>query len=130
MSVQLDVATSPDLPAIEQAMLDYAQGWYGGDQDRMRRALHPALAKRAILPGEAGGMELSEYPAEALIARVARNQPADFAEAACKQTVTVFAVHGNTATGSLEMDGWTDFMHLLKTDGAWRTINILWEPND
>ncbi|MET8509793.1 nuclear transport factor 2 family protein [Streptomyces sp. NPDC004787] len=123
-------ADSHDLPAIQQAMLDYALGWYGGDQEQMRRALHPALAKRAILPTETGGMELSEYPAEALIARVTKNQPADFAQAATKKTVTVFAVHGNTATGLLEMDDWTDFMHILKVNGTWQVINILWEPNE
>jgi hypothetical protein len=65
-----------------------------------------------------------------LIARVAGNRPADVTEAPCKQTVTVFAIRGNTATGLLEMDGWTDFMHLLKAEGAWRIINTLWEPLD
>ncbi|MDB5101432.1 MAG: hypothetical protein JWM80_5853 [Cyanobacteria bacterium RYN_339] len=115
--------------AIQQAMLDYAEGWYTGDMARMRRALHPALAKRATLPADDGTMALSEYPAEALIARVGKNTPEAFADAPKASRVTIFAVHGNTATGLLEMDGWTDFMHVIKVDGAWQVINILWEPN-
>ena len=38
-----------DVEEIRQAALDYAQGWYEGDAERMRRSLHPELAKRAIL---------------------------------------------------------------------------------
>jgi hypothetical protein len=121
-------ALGPEAEAISAAMLDYALGWYDGDAARMTRALHPALAKRATLPGETGTMTLSEYPADALIARVTRNKPEDFTAAARTRKVTLFAVHGNTATGLLEMDGWTDFMHLVKVDGAWKVINILWEP--
>ena len=118
----------PEAEAISAAMLDYALGWYDGDAARMTRALHPALAKRATLPDETGTLTLSEYPAEALIARVARTKPEDYAQAARARKVTLFAVHGNTAAGLLEMDGWTDFMHLVKVDGAWKVINILWEP--
>jgi hypothetical protein len=114
--------------AVETAMLDYAHGWYEGDMARMRRALHPALAKRALLPADEGAMALSEYPAEALVARVGKNTPASFADAPKLAKATVFAIHGKTATGLLEMDGWTDFMHLLLVDGEWRIINILWEP--
>ena len=33
-------------PGIEQACLDYVEGWYTGDVERMKRALHPDLAKR------------------------------------------------------------------------------------
>src|SRR5690348_13616142 len=46
-----------DLAAIRQAALDYAQGWYEGDAERMRRSLHPELAKRAILRDPQTGEE-------------------------------------------------------------------------
>ena len=33
---------------ITAAALDYVEGWFDGDTDRMRRALHPDLAKRRL----------------------------------------------------------------------------------
>ena len=40
--------TGADSAAIRAAALDYIEGWYTGDGARMRRALHPQLAKRAL----------------------------------------------------------------------------------
>ena len=33
---------------ITAAALDYVEGWFDGDADRMRRALHPDLVKRRL----------------------------------------------------------------------------------
>ena len=43
-------AGKSDLEAIKQTALDYGQGWYEGNAQRMERALHPDLAKRALMP--------------------------------------------------------------------------------
>ncbi|HKN65770.1 MAG TPA: nuclear transport factor 2 family protein, partial [Gemmatimonadaceae bacterium] len=42
------VATAADSNGIREAAMDYIQGWYEGNADRMQRALHPELAKRII----------------------------------------------------------------------------------
>lgn len=34
--------------AIRQTALDYIEGWYEGNAERMERALHPELAKRIV----------------------------------------------------------------------------------
>ena len=34
-----------DAAAIRQTALDYIEGWYEGNPERMERALHPELAK-------------------------------------------------------------------------------------
>src|SRR5690242_4604096 len=41
-------ATSADSAGIRQAAMDYIEGWYSGDAERMARALHPELAKRIV----------------------------------------------------------------------------------
>src|SRR4028118_1465241 len=38
-----------DKAAIKQTALDYIEGWYEGDAERMERSLHPDLAKRIVL---------------------------------------------------------------------------------
>ncbi|MDX2438456.1 MAG: nuclear transport factor 2 family protein [Acidobacteriota bacterium] len=37
-----------DEAAIKATALDYLEGWYSGDAERMERALHPDLAKRIV----------------------------------------------------------------------------------
>src|ERR1044071_3857028 len=37
-----------DTAAIKQAALDYIEGWYEGNAERMERSLHPELAKRMV----------------------------------------------------------------------------------
>jgi hypothetical protein len=41
-------AAAETTAAIRQAAVDYIEGWYTGDADRMERALHPDLAKRRV----------------------------------------------------------------------------------
>src|SRR5690242_18620326 len=40
--------------AIRRTALDYIDGWYTGDAERMRRSLHPDLAKRIQRPDADG----------------------------------------------------------------------------
>ena len=37
-----------DDDAIVRCALDYFEGWFDADPERMRRALHPELAKRSL----------------------------------------------------------------------------------
>ena len=41
-----DTMTTTDAQQISATVLDYVEGWFDGDADRMRRALHPELVKR------------------------------------------------------------------------------------
>src|SRR4051812_14973787 len=45
---QAHVPTAADSAAIKATALDYIEGWYTGDAERMERALHPELAKRIV----------------------------------------------------------------------------------
>jgi len=45
-SAQTTPTTEADKAAIRQTALDYIEGWYEGNSERMERALHPDLAKR------------------------------------------------------------------------------------
>ena len=47
--------TAAEAAAIRATALDYAEGWYAGDGDRMGRALHPELVKRILVSDTATG---------------------------------------------------------------------------
>ncbi len=62
-------AQSPeDVEAITRAALDYGEGWYEADAERMARALHPELAKRMIYTDSRNGRSrLSQMGAMTLV---------------------------------------------------------------
>jgi hypothetical protein len=41
-----DKRMAADINAIEESVTDYFESWFDGDIGRMRRCLHPRLAKR------------------------------------------------------------------------------------
>jgi hypothetical protein len=122
-----------DLPAADQqairaAALDYAEGWYHGDHERLARSLHPKLSKRAYLPQREGGFALDELDKRALIDRLKPENKARYVDKPRRAQVSILDGFGRAATVKLTMDGWVDYMHLSKTpDGRWQIIHVLWE---
>ena len=60
--------TAADSAAIRATALDYVEGWYEGNPERMTRALHPELVKRIVVPDTATGRSvLQNMGASALV---------------------------------------------------------------
>lgn len=115
-------AETPDEAKIRRAALDYAESWYAGNAEQMRRALHPQLAKRIA---RTGGLE--HMDAEKLIAGVAAGYGKKTPPDKQLKNVKILDVFGNTASVRLEMSGWIDYMHLAKFGDEWKIVNVLWE---
>jgi hypothetical protein len=120
------VADPATLAAIEATALDYIQGWYAGDADRMARALHPALAKRMVHV-EAGASQLDEMGADKLIAGTRAGYGKETPAERRLDDVTVLDVFGNAASVRVDAGDWVDYLHVVKFDGRWVIINVLWE---
>ena len=114
-----------DLDAIKQTALDYGQGWYEANAERMERALHPHLAKRVLLPDPRRGKgKIDHLSAMGLVQAVRRGGGSQDKR---RTDVTVLDVYGNTASVKMMMHDWIDYMHMVKTDGRWVIVNVLWE---
>ena len=61
-----------DKAAITAASLDYIEGWYEGNPERMERALHPDLAKRIVMTNAEGRSSLQQMSAMTLVQGVRR----------------------------------------------------------
>jgi hypothetical protein len=121
-------ARSDDLRAIEQVVLDYIEGFYGGDAVRMESALHPELAKRiARRDPESGRDYLSEMSALALtqLTRQKTDRPTPAAQR--QQEIVVFDVFENAASAKMIASTWVDYLHLSRINGRWVIVNVLWE---
>ena len=128
----LTLAAAPQAPAdrdaITQTALDYIEGFYDGNADRMTRALHPDLAKRIVrIDPATGKAKLDHMGAETLIgyarARQGKGTPKDKQQ----KDVTILDVYGNAATVKVVANDWIDYLHVSKFDGRWVIVNVLWE---
>ena len=120
-----------DSLAIVNTALDYVDGFYQADASRMERALHPMLAKRAYVPTKEGKFQYHELSALALVqgTRNARNYLKDRDRTTLKREIQVLDINRETATVKAYMEEWIDYMHLVKVEGQWKIINVLWELN-
>jgi len=117
-----------DEEAIKKTALDYGQGWYEADGERMERALHPDLAKRALMPSPGGGKgKIDHISAMGLVQATRKGYGAKTPVDKRRTDVTILDVYGNTASVKLQMHEWIDYMHMVKTDGRWVIVNVLWE---
>lgn len=119
--------TAADSAAIRQAALDYIEGWYEGNGERMQRALHPELAKRIVNTDPRGRNVLGQQGALTLInntkAGGGRETPADQQ----RKDVRILDTFGNTASVRIDAATWVDYLHVAKWNGRWVIVNVLWE---
>src|SRR5215218_5451924 len=87
-----------DRQAITQTALDYVEGWYSGDAERMERALHPDLAKRIVRTNEKGQSMLQQMSAMGLVQGVRAGYGKNTPKEKQQKDVTILDVFGNTAS--------------------------------
>jgi hypothetical protein len=119
-----------DQSAIKQTALNYANGWYNGNRDQMASALHDKLAKRAYLKTKSGERELDEMGKTVLVDAVKPGNAQYYASKPKKAEVEILDGFAHAATVKLQMDGWVDYLHIVRTENnEWKIINVLWEVN-
>src|SRR5687767_13478806 len=123
----LDAQTSADSAAIRQAALDYIEGWYEGNAERMERALHPDLAKRIINTNQQGRSVLGHQSAMTLVQSTRRGGGKETPAAQVRKDVKILDVFGNTASVRVDAGTWIDYLHVARWNGRWVIINVLWE---
>jgi len=113
--------------AIKRTALNYAEGWYEGNADKMESALSPDLAKRIARTNDKNQTRLDQMSAMTLVQASRSGFGKQTPAAEQQKDVTVLDVFGGSATVKLEMRDWIDFMHIAKINGKWMIVNVLWE---
>ena len=132
MSVNTQAADSgprqADRDAITETALDYGQGWYAGDADRMERSLHPDLAKRVrwATPTSPNG-KIGHMSAMTLVQKTRRGGGTEVPEDTRRTDVKILDIYGTAATVRLDMHDWIDYLHMSKIGDRWVIVNVLWE---
>jgi hypothetical protein len=116
-----------DREGIKQAALNYAEGWYEGNAERMESALSPDLAKRIVRSNDKGQSRIDQMTAMSLVQGTRSGYGKQTPKTEQQKDVTIFDVFGGAATVKLEMRDWIDYLHVGKVNGKWVIVNVLWE---
>lgn len=120
--------SASDAEQIKQTALDYIEGWYEGNAERMERALHPDLAKRIVrTDAKSGRSRLEQMSAMGLVlgarAGYGKNTPKEKQQ----KDVTILDVYENAASVKVVASDWIDYLHMARWNGRWVIVNVLWE---
>jgi len=119
--------TPSDADLIKQTALDYIEGWYEGNAERMERALHPELAKRIVRTDDHGRSNLGQMGALTLITFTRGGGGKNTPKEKQQKDVTVLDIFGNAASAKIVASDWVDYLQLAKWNGRWVIVNVLWE---
>ena len=123
----LSAQTAADSAAIKATALDYIEGYYEGNGERMERALHPELAKRIVRTNPQGRSQLGQMSAMSLVQGTRAGGGQDIPAAQRQRDVTILDIYQNAASAKIVASTWIDYLHLAKWNGRWVIVNVLWE---
>jgi hypothetical protein len=116
-----------DKAAIRQTALDYLEGWYEGNAERMERALHPELAKRIMRTNPQGQSRLDQMSAMTLVQYTRGGGGKNTPKESQQKDITILDVFENAASVKAVAADWIDYLHVGKSNGKWVIVNVLWE---
>ena len=115
-----------DSIAIRQTMLDYVEGYYNGDWQRVSKAVHPELVKRIIITDSSGLAAINNQGASTLILGAKRRKKENGEP--FKAEIHVYDIFKNVALAKIATNKFQfiDYAQLAKINGEWKIINVLW----
>ena len=124
--------TQKDSLAIKQVALDYIESQHNVKPEQFERAAHPRLVKRTFWTDKTTGKEyLRETFTDAMILLAETyNRDGDQFPANPNKEVIILDIYDKTASVKLIADDWIDYMHIVKLNGKWQLVNVLWQFND
>ncbi|MBL7741668.1 MAG: nuclear transport factor 2 family protein [Chitinophagaceae bacterium] len=121
--------TEKEKEYVQRAMLDYVEGFYEGDTNKINRSISPEVVKYGYWKDEKsgvyGGEPMSFREMIAYAARVKqtnRQQPAT-----AVRKVEVYDIQDQTASGKITAWWGTDYLLLAKVNNQWMIRAVLWQ---
>ncbi|TAI47611.1 nuclear transport factor 2 family protein [Flagellimonas allohymeniacidonis] len=124
--------TQEDSLAIKQVALDYIESQHNAKPEQFERAAHPRMVKRTFWTNKKTGKEyLRETFTDAMVLLAETyNVAGDRFPENPKKEVVILDIFDRTASVKLIADDWIDYMHIVKLNGKWQLVNVLWQFND
>ena len=126
---RISAQATGDRDAVRQAALDYVEGIYNVQPERIERSVHPNLVKRGFYKKDAS-TPYAEMPMtyEQLV-KLAASWNKDGKRDLSIKEVVVLDVLDQTAVAKVRASWGIDYMMLGKFDGKWKITQILWQSH-
>jgi len=112
--------------SIIQAALDYADGYYSGDAERIGGVLHPDFNKIMAYTLPQTGKCFLQHSSVSDLVENARVKSGFVDKEKRNIDVTVLEVRGDVAAAKLTSVHYNDFLQMVRFDGEWKIVNVLW----
>jgi len=129
-SVNQNCYAVTDSAAIVQTALDYGDGFYSGDATRMEKALHPDFNKVCPMKMSESGNTFLYYSTYSGLIEMTRTKAGYLDEDKRKEKVVILKVDGDIAFAKITTAMFNDYLEMIKTDGQWKIINVLWTDGE
>jgi hypothetical protein len=116
-----------DEEAVAAAALDYFEGWYDADLERVARALHPQLVKR--WPGQTEAVVPTVTTRDRMLELV-RGGGGSEDRTDDRIEVSVVDVHHDIATAVVRSAQYREYLHLVRTATGWQIVHAFWQLTD
>ncbi len=114
---------------IKSKALDYIEGWFEASVERMSGCLHPDLSKRGLFfVKETGRNRFGIHSASTLVEGTRLGKGKKYRKDQRNIGVMILDISGNMSSVKVTCNLTIEYLHLVKYDGEWRVINVLWEP--
>jgi hypothetical protein len=118
-----------DTAAVKAAALEYIEGWYAGDAQRIEKVLHPDLVRRTLrIDPQTGTTYLMFDGSRDFISLTGEHQGKPGAKQ--QEDIVVLDVYRNAAMVRVTAASWVDYMQMARWNGKWVIVDLLWEPKD
>lgn len=117
---------------VKQVALDYIESQHNLKPEQFERAAHPRMVKRTFWKDKKTGKDyLRETFTDAMILLAETyNEEGDKFPKNPKKEVIILDMTDKTASLKLIADDWIDYMHIVKLNGKWQLVNVLWQFKD
>jgi putative lumazine-binding protein len=114
---------SSDEAAVVAVALDYFEGWFDGDVERMDRALHPDLVKRSHGKDQAASLGITTK--QTMLELTAAGDGAEDGVDR-RLDIEVLEVYEDLASVRVHSAVYYEYLHLVRTRDGWKIANALW----
>lgn len=121
-------AKPDDASEITRAALDYIDGYYSGDAARIQRAVHPDLNKATPRDLPQTGRTALSYTTYSGLVEFTRAQAGALPDTARHIEVIILSNENDVANVKVISANFTDFIQLVKLDGDWKILNVIFSP--
>ena len=118
-----------DRDAVRQAALDYVEGIYNVQPERIERSVHPSLVKRGFYKKDAASPYAEMPMTYEQLVKLAASWNKDGKRDTSIKDVAVLDVLDQTAVAKVTASWGVDHMLLGKYDGRWKIVQILWQSH-